>query len=252
VFDLIDGKIFYPLRITETGEDLKDTGGYVATSSTSQGQLSGSACSDYTSTASTVLTGDPAGTTGRWTSDVSTSCGTAMRIYCFGTDFQAPVTVTPQSGRKIFTLPTWTPNAGGVADADATCQSAASAAGLAGTFLALLATSTASAPSRLSATGENWVRPDGVPLAASASDFLSGDLLTAPNQRANGTYAQAYVWTGASTWGNVGTTNCTNWTIGDSTVGGYRAEAEISAPFMKNTTTTTCSSTARGLLCAEQ
>src|SRR5690606_4536035 len=114
---------------TETGEDLEDGGGPVATATTSQGQLTGTACEDYTSAAASIVTGEPAATMGRWTSYLSQSCSEPLRLYCLGVDHTAPVTVTPETGRKIFVAPTWVPG-GGLASADATCQAEAQAAGL--------------------------------------------------------------------------------------------------------------------------
>jgi len=64
-------------------------------------------------------------------------------------------------------------NTGGLAGANATCQTNANASGLTGTFKAYLSSSTTSALSQL-AGASGWVRVDGKPIAGSASDFASG------------------------------------------------------------------------------
>ena len=74
----------------------------------------------------------------------------AAPFFCFGTDLSTPLTVTPAAGRRVFiSKSTWDLSTGVVA-ADATCRSDATAAGLtnAGGFIALIATTTASAASR--------------------------------------------------------------------------------------------------------
>lgn len=65
---------------------------------------------------------------------------------------------------------------GGLAGADAICNQRAAAAGLDGTYVAWLSSSTASAASRL-ANASGWVRTDGKPFAKSRGDLLAGRLL---------------------------------------------------------------------------
>ena len=87
-----------------------------------------------------------------------------------------------------------------LAGADALCADEAAAAGLGGKFLALLATSTASAASRFAdLDGAVWVRLDGVPLnRAGESPFDEGGLLAPLNVDSTGTYnLSGYVTVGA-------------------------------------------------------
>lgn len=148
-------------------------------------------------------------------------CSKERRLYCFGVDKTAPVTVQPVSGRTAFvTRSTWTPSAGGLTEADSLCQSEATSASLTGTFKGLLVTSTGSAQSRFEPiTSESlpWVRPDGVAIAPTAAElFTSTFLNTAINQSADGLYYSSFegVWGGAWDLTTAGTpeTTCTNWT----------------------------------------
>ncbi|MET0343915.1 MAG: hypothetical protein ABW252_23070, partial [Polyangiales bacterium] len=91
----------------------------------------------------------------------SAVCSWRARLFCFGVANQAEVVEPPQNGRLAFvSRAAWTP-AGGLAGADALCQTEARDAGKVGTFRALLATPTATAASRFDARGARWVRADG-------------------------------------------------------------------------------------------
>jgi hypothetical protein len=68
-------------------------------------------------------------------------------------------------------------NLGGLDGADEKCRQRAQAAGLSGTFIALLSTSTVSAKSRLG-TARGWVRTDGKPFADRQEDLFSSSPTT--------------------------------------------------------------------------
>jgi len=109
---------------------------------------------------------------------------------------------------------------GGLANADARCQAEADAAGLAGTYLAWMSTTTQVASSRVIGS-RGWVRPDGLPVADMPS-MLTSHLWAPPSVMADGT-DQSFdpanqAVTGASISGGLsdyGT--CTDWT-GTSTM----------------------------------
>jgi hypothetical protein len=75
---------------------------------------------------------------------------------------------------------------------------------------------------RVAATGENWVRPDGLPLAASAASLLAGQLLVTPFLHADGTMLApgTMPWAGATAIGTVGTaaSTCDDWTSSSSSL----------------------------------
>jgi hypothetical protein len=143
----------------------------------------------------------------------STDCAMS-RVYCFGIDriARAPTPIA-SAGRRAFLSAPFVLNSGRDG-ADAKCQSEAIAAGLGGTFLALLATSTASASSRYDATAAPWVRLDGIPIATTAAEFLTNQ----PSIPLNLTTAGKYLgfaflaWTGADNPQLVATSSCNDWT----------------------------------------
>lgn len=65
---------------------------------------------------------------------------------------------------------------GGLAGADAICQARASAAGLPGTYVAWLSTTTVDARDRLG-TARGWRRPDGLPFVDTQGALLNGRIL---------------------------------------------------------------------------
>jgi hypothetical protein len=114
----------------------------------------------------------------------------------------------------------WSPPAnGGLTSADGRCTTDAVAAGLPGTYKALLATSTASAISRFNTAAGTppWARPDNTLVTNTANElaFALSYVLASPNSNAaNDTwYGQSTIWTGAPDLINPGTalTTCNDW-----------------------------------------
>ena len=68
---------------------------------------------------------------------------------------------------------------GGLSGADLACQTRANAAGLGGTYIALLSTSTVSAVSRL-ASARGWLRPDGRPFGDTAASVFTNFIIDYP------------------------------------------------------------------------
>jgi len=75
---------------------------------------------------------------------------------------------------------------GSLAGADAACQSAADAEGLAGTYVAWMSTTSENAIDRL-ASSRGWVRADGVPFVDLPGDITAGKILSPLVVLANGT-----------------------------------------------------------------
>jgi hypothetical protein len=128
---------------------------------------------------------------------VTANCTSLVHLRCFATDDDEPVTMTPATGRKAFvTTQFFVAQPTGIAAADALCAQEASLAGIRGSFLALLSTSTAPASSRFDLGGSPWVRLDGLPLAATALDFMGGNLVGALDLTSTGTSYTGPVITG--------------------------------------------------------
>jgi hypothetical protein len=218
--------MYHPPRITEYGVDIAYSSAVVWTATHGSGRYaypgSSQTCDDWTSTSGVTLTGLATNTVSNWTAEVPTTpCSTMNRLYCFGTDYSVPMVFPRAQGRIAFLSDSnWDPSTGEGA-ADDLCGSEARAAGLSGSFLALLATSTTSAASRFNFQVGTlpWVRVDGVPVVASAADlFKSSPLLeTSINVSASGKYSAAVIaWTGAATTTSVtmGNNNCSDWSTG--------------------------------------
>ncbi|MFT3838618.1 MAG: hypothetical protein QM723_16690 [Myxococcaceae bacterium] len=283
--DLANGNQLYPLRITEFGADVQDqqvfTGtlpnGTIWTSSSTCPNGSGGViaancvCADWTSTtlaacgstgtqACSADTGSSAGTSSIFTSFGSVNCNSTARLYCLGVDRAAAVVVTPPNPRRTAFLSNnvWTPG-GGIAAADSLCQSEAQAAGLTGTYLALIATTSAGAASRFSTSGAPWVRVDGVPITASATNMFSATFWDAPiNLTANGTsyYGNNGTWGGSTSFANVGsnTLTCSNWAVGTAsgTGGGGRAGHTYTPYAFALDTSNPCNATYIRVFCLQQ
>ena len=215
--DISAGRMFHPLRVDEFGNFDNTSPGYVWTGNINWAG-SGESCISWTSS--------DQGSGEHGTSDGmgyvfkdfgSLSCRGLARLYCFGVDNNARVTVVPAVGRIAFiTRGSWM-SGGGVAAADQLCQDEAIQAGLNGTFKALLATDGASAASRFNSDGSPWVRPDGVVIAPTRGELFSSDYIdSAIYQSADGLgyFANYGIWTGAIDPTTAGTsdTTCKNWT----------------------------------------
>ena len=174
--ELLAGHSLYPDRVDEHGTPvamttlvLSGSGGY--------------SCMGWTLSASSGVRQMPGQAGGGWAQaatydfyDYDTNlgavqCGTAMPLHCFGVDYSVNLTYARASGRTVFAT-TRTSAAAGVAGLDGICTDKAAAAGLPGTFRALVATTMQTAASRFSAAGAPWVRVDGVPIVAQAPDLF--------------------------------------------------------------------------------
>jgi hypothetical protein len=129
------------------------------------------------------------------------------------------VQVTPPrvQGRLAFVSRSPIASDAGVAGFDALCAAEAQAANLPGTFRALVATSGASAAARfnVSAGAQTWVRGDGIPIVAGASDIATNNVLIPLVAAADGTKQGGnLVWTGAAGPGDLGAQTCGDWSGG--------------------------------------
>jgi uncharacterized repeat protein (TIGR02543 family) len=223
VSDITSGHMFYPIKLDEAGTSVGD--GYIPTATGGNGLRAGfgGTCSDWTSTTGNAAAGFASHHGTGFTVYTSVNCTTASRLYCFGIDNQAVVAPPAVTARRAFVSSTWQPG-GGLASADAQCSTDATAAGLTGSYKALLATTTASAISRFS-TGTGtlpWARLDNtliLPTAgALASTTLSYVDATPNSNAANNVWysGNPYTWTGADNLHSVGTQTCANWTANTS------------------------------------
>jgi hypothetical protein len=187
-----------------------------------------------------------------WTFAATALCNQSYRLYCFGTQFSTALGVNTPSGRLTFVSQgTFTPG-GGLAAADTLCANEASSAGLAGTYRAFPATATATAASRFSPAGADYVRIDGQPVASASTLFAGGNLAGGVWQQASGTYINTSAWTGATTPGAIGAgaTTCASWTstAGTATTG----LSGVADSGFWNFAALSCSSTGIHVYCLQQ
>jgi hypothetical protein len=209
--------MFYPIRVDERGNDvgslLVHTGSWID-GNAFPGETT---CGNWTS-ASTDLhsMGDSAAQGQGFNSVGASSCSQPAPLLCFEVGRNVAVKPTPVAGRVAF-LGSTHALGGGLVAADARCQSEAAGVGLAGSFKALLASSTASAESRFNLSGSPWVRADGIRIAPTPRAFFESQLLeAAPNVSADGrSYDEGDgIWGGAvsATVAGTAASTCNDWT----------------------------------------
>jgi hypothetical protein len=217
--------IYYPPRIDENGNDLGPKWIPVVTGSDNTGKSLGQSCNGATTNSWTqitggVMVGPAAGGSGYWAYSQldSQGCQDQQHLYCFRSDLPAvTVTFPPANVRRIFISDLAVASGNGIAAADAECVADATAQLLpnAGKFVALMATSTASAMKRVNLTGATWMRPDQVLVAATPADLAAGNIIAPIDAAADGkTYKNSPVWTGAVDAVTVGDATCNDWMDG--------------------------------------
>jgi hypothetical protein len=225
VDDLVAGRIFNPPSVDERGRMLAiDDVDLIPTGTRFGYSTAGANCYNWTlAEPEGALAGSPHGTASFWTASSERDCSPS-RLYCFGVDREQPVrpadVPVPGSRRAFVTDGLFRPG-GGLVAADALCAAEAAEAGLPGSFLALLPTTSASAASRFDeAAGATWFRIDGAPLHVPGSDLFSGaPLITPLNVTSKGRYVGAsrlegfthLVFTGGET-PRTPATICKDWT----------------------------------------
>jgi len=243
-----NGNIVFPPRLDEYGNDL---GSVLVFTGTNRGAIANT-CSDWTDNSGT---GSAGGTYNQYAASSIASedvaCSNVAHLMCVETGRVQAVQIHPDTGKLAFASVTkWVPG-GGRASADAVCAGDATTAGLAGTFLAAVATTSETIASRFSAN-TIYRRVDGVRLLRTAGMFAADWLDAPPELDAYGNLVEDDVWTGATTFAALPAAgdNCSDWTDGSSASDGYMqftTRTQLSTPEK----TDLCSSNVE-LLCLEQ
>ncbi len=216
--DLFAGNTRYPLDLDEQGNRIS-TDEIIPTGTGTDGTASGDNCGDWSDTSARVIGGDAFGGAMRWTQGFLHMCNGMTRLYCLGTDYDAPFTVAAPAGARLaFVSQATLSGDAGIAGADALCASEASTAGLTGTFQALLATTTASPASRFT-PGSTWYRVDGIALWTSGASLGAGVAPMTPLMlEADGTnVGTALVFTGSMSPSSTATNDCADWSDATAT-----------------------------------
>jgi len=177
-------------------------------------------------------------------------------------------------GKKtiFFTSETFDGNLGGLAGADEKCQTAASTAGLTGTYKAWLSDSITAVKDRLSHGTVPYVRTDGVVVANNWNDLTDGTLkeqiVCDENRQCYFVDIDNYwipIWTDSTAAGNRDcncndgldptpylTTTCLNWTTNSNVYSGSVGNGTASDSDWTNVFDWSNCNTLRSLICLEQ
>ncbi len=216
---VLAGEFFFPPVTDESGNEVP-VPDYVWTGTTADGvayDVDGtSLCSGWTEDLAEGFSGigGLGAGAGWWTDYAFQPCTATARLLCFGVDADSDITVETTEGRRAFVSAQWLPATAGRDAADAACASEAGGAGLAGTFLALVANTGESPGARMNTGGAPWVRADGMPIFHDG-DPLGLTMATPVMFDATGaTTPLAISWAGSYGVGELATDadNCTNWT----------------------------------------
>jgi hypothetical protein len=189
----------------------------VATGSNEDGTVdTGNNCGNY-STTTMQMSGGYSYSGANWMlGGWVAACTTTAYVYCFQTGKNVAVQVAPGTfpvGRRVFvtrgTLPIGSAGAGA---ADPLCQTEATAAGLTGTYRAVIATTTQSAADRVGPLTGPWRRTDDVLVTLGDLDTLPWD--TTVGVDAAGASNLALLDFGAEDFHALGVAanNCDDWT----------------------------------------
>lgn len=226
VDDIINGRLLYPLRLDESGNDLPDVRVVTATrpDGTKLNDNNNGTCLDWTSSDPQIFTSGGYSDAGDelWTSGFDLDCAEARHLYCLGIDNDEPLQFDGEEGRAAFlSTDPFVANLG-IDAADALCQQEATQAGLAGQFAALLATDALAASERFDLDGLPWVRTDGVAIVESAADLETGLLAPITMDAEQFPLGVSWVWTGAMDVSSASMTlSCASWTsaVGEGRTG---------------------------------
>jgi len=245
---LNSGVVYHPLRIDESGVDVGSRLVMTGTSNAGQAQ---NTCLNWTSNSASVFmtSGDGASGSGGWSGPMSSPCSAAASIYCLMKTKTATLTVTPETGKRIYLSGNYTPAVGTPPDQRCALDKPI---GL-GTVKALVATTASSAASVLSPT-QRYVRMDGVFIGTGADLAAGGRLTSGMWETGAGLYAgdAQLAWTGAATLTDIGTsaTTCANW-LSTATTGRVGRVASTDTAWW-NAGSQACSANTIRLYCVEQ
>jgi hypothetical protein len=216
VAEWLDGnRIFNPIAADEHGDAVTPSIiVWTGTNPTGMGGLLN--CQDWATAMpnQSGVAGSASGAVGDQAEYSIPSCNSSAHLYCFQIDHTAGVGPAPVAGRIAFITKTTRPGGStGITGMDQSCGMEATAAGLTGTFLAAVATTTTTIASRFADDARPWVRVDGTVIAPTTGALFSGPLRSFVNQDAAGNYISAttFIWTGATSPTSLGVATCNDW-----------------------------------------
>jgi|GEM_PF-1819853 len=241
------------ISLDEQGRVLTNTYYWTGTNG---GGTTGSTCGSWTSISSGGTYGAAGSTNTAWTasSNGSTSCSSNLSLLCFEeTHLPAPTPVPATRKRLFITSVTQTGSFGGLAQADALCNTAAQAGNKGGTWKAWLSDSSTNALSRIADVGP-WVqeRPDGGTILTfnNKANLSTTPLAGISLDEQGRVLTNSFYWTGTNGGGTTGST-CGSWTS-SSSGGTYGSAGSTSTNWTANSNGSTSCTSSLSLLCFEQ
>lgn len=161
----------------------------------------------------------------------STDTSMTVTVGSYSTSFTTTTKAGPPAHKKVFKVSTNNGNLGGVAGADTTCNNAASAAGLTGTFMAWVATDATNDPeSRFTKYSDTpYYYTNGSRMAHNWIDLTDGDVNMVDVYASGNKFGTSVnEWTGVNGDGTAVDTgdplvdNCNGWTSSSSSHSGHR------------------------------
>lgn len=157
-------------------------------------------------------------------------------------------------------------NFGGLSAADSICQTAATGAGLGGSWKAWLSTTTTSAASRLTHASVPYQLVDGTTVASSWSSLVSGTpLKNAIDLDEHGIFVPfndssefGFTWTGTAADGTSSSFTCSDWTVSENCsvstgyVGTVGTDGNVDSRWTARGTPACCTVQVFALFCFEQ
>jgi hypothetical protein len=204
--DIAAGRIFYPMRLLETGEPgsigtINEDHRSAWTGTAADGTAGTQHCANWTSVDSADR-GHIGETRGGVTYFMhnsfvsSTTCDTRRPLYCFGVDHETEVRPS-DSGRIAFVTRDLAAGDIGISEFDQICQAEADRSGLDGSFIAVVGIGSTHPSQRFSLGGPTWRRPDGIKIFEEAADFADSAPIASISVTADGQDQLAEeVWTG--------------------------------------------------------
>jgi len=247
---LVDGELFArdlanftsplpggPLRpplLDENGAFLYSKNFYTGTKEDGTRSNTGNDCNGWSDgTAGFNVAGGTTDSLASWSGGAGTGCNFQQRLLCLeqGTGTNPPlprepgalVFVSSEAGSGGFTDWTSSGGLGGIAGADAACQSLADLAGLPApeSFVAYLSTSSTDAKDRLTIDGP-WKRLDGFRIAATKAELINNYIDVPIWIDDAGGVAFDEVWTGTNPNGTKTSNTCYSWADGTAGFNGDR------------------------------
>lgn len=199
----------------------------------------GQSCGDWTGSAVAAAGGNAFGQAGHWSYGwwVPSGCASSSSrsLLCIKKDSSSALPDYTSTGLLAFvTSGFFSADFGGLAGADAICQSHADTAGLSTidapkTFKAWLSTSAVDAVNHIASDGP-WVNLNGIKIADNKADLTDGSLFSSITQDENGTPGLVRnVFTGTDENGTATVNTCLDWTsidVGDSATHGQSGWAD--------------------------